>query len=219
MNREQLRALFRADSDDLAVPYLFEDAAANAWLAEAEEEAAIRADLLPEYDNLAVCQIATTAGVAGYAVHTAITRITRADFYVGDATEPCQLRLVNRLELDRIRPAWRTETGEPRVLLVEHGKVRLVPTPTDVGVLQLEAMRLPLTPMADDADVPEIQAMHHRHLVQWALHRAYSLPDNETRDPVRAGAALALFESYFGRRPDADEGQAGELSAANKPDL
>jgi hypothetical protein len=51
---------------------------------------------------------------------------------------------------------------------------------------------------------PEINQIHHRFLVKWALHRGYQKPDAETLNPGKSAAALAEFEAYFGTRPDAD---------------
>jgi hypothetical protein len=50
---------------------------------------------------------------------------------------------------------------------------------------------------------PEINGMHHRHLIKWVLHRAYERPDAETFDPEKSARALKQFEDYFGVRPDA----------------
>jgi hypothetical protein len=212
MNRAALRAQFRSDADDSATPYLFADTDVNAWLLEAVEEAAVRADLLPEFDSAPVCQLAVVAGTQGYTLHTAISRVTRADFYLGtESANRYELALIDRIELDRVRPDWRTEEGDPEVLLIEKGKARLVPKPTSAGVVLLEVFRRPLTPMAQDSDSPEIPALHHRYLVDWALYRAYSRPDTETYDAGRADAALARFEDRFGPAPDADERQADEI--------
>jgi hypothetical protein len=210
MKLQDLRAQFRSEADDAVAPYLFSDEDVDDWHNQAVEEAAVRADLLPEFDDAEVCAIDVTAGTSGYALHTAVTRVTHAAFTPDGQTEPTTLELIERVELDRRRPNWRTETGAPSCLLVEQGKVRLVPKPSTDGTLSLEVFRLPLTPMTADVDEPEIQAHHHRHLVDWALFRAYSKPDTETQDLARAGAAEARFEARFGRRPDADMKQASE---------
>lgn len=53
-------------------------------------------------------------------------------------------------------------------------------------------------------DEPEINAMHHRFLTKWVLHRAYERPDTETMDKDKSAKSLAEFEAYFGTRPDAE---------------
>lgn len=210
MTLEELRDAFRRDADDAVAPYLFGDEAVDASLSEAEEEAAVRADLLFESDAPALCQIAVAAGTGGYALHPLMLRVTYATFTAADATEPCELKIIDRIELDRIRPNWRTTTEEPRHLMVEANRLRLGCIPASAGTLRIEGYRLPMEPMTGDSAEPEIPAYAHRHLVQWALYRAYSKPDTETVDLQRAGAALAAFEAFFGKRPDADMRRAQE---------
>lgn len=210
MTLEELRAQFRSEADDTSVPYLFADTDVDDWINQAVEEAAVRADLLPEFDNTAVCQIAVVANTSGYALHAAVTRVTYASFTPTGATEPRKLEIIARVELDRRRPNWRTEVGVPDFLMVEQGKARLAPKPDTGGTLKLEVFRLPLAPMTADVEEPEIQAHHHRHLIDWPLFRAYSKPEAETQDPARAAAALGRFEQRFGTRPDADMKQSAE---------
>ena len=59
--------------------------------------------------------------------------------------------------------------------------------------------------MVDDTDAPvDLNKAHHPHLVEWALHKAFSVPDTEFFDPNRAQIAEAKFIDYFGERPDSD---------------
>jgi len=51
---------------------------------------------------------------------------------------------------------------------------------------------------------PEIEEAHHRHLVNWAMHRAYSSPDADTMDKGASMERFALFEMHFGAHPGAD---------------
>lgn len=212
MKLADLRGLFRNRTDDTSVPPAYSDGDVNAWMNEAVEEAAIRADLLLEVSNAQICSIDITAGTGAYPLHAKITRVTYAQF-LADGESPTSttpITLMDRVELDRIRPTWRNESGRPEFLLTENGTARLVPQPAKDGTLTLEAYRLPLTPMAGDNDVPEIREQHHRYLVSWATFRAYSKPDPELQDPERAKEALEDFEDHFGLRPDADMRQATE---------
>lgn len=218
MNLEGLRAQFRSEADDNSTPPLFPDADVNDWFNQAQEEAAIRADLLLEVDTDAICQIAVTAGTAGYDLHAKITRVRYASFQITGDAQPCEVDLIDRTKLDKRFPNWRNDTcGAPRFLMIEQGKARLAPAPTSDGTLRLEAYRLPLATMAADSDEPEIREQHHRYLVDWALFRGYSRPDTETQDLARANAAQERFETHFGPRPDADMKQAGELPPFNTP--
>jgi hypothetical protein len=66
--------------------------------------------------------------------------------------------------------------------------------------------------MDDSLDKPEIHPQHHRFLVHWALHRAYSKPDSEIFNPDKAAKALKDFEDYFGYRPTANERKREQAS-------
>ncbi|MNY59466.1 hypothetical protein D3C86_1959210 [compost metagenome] len=82
--------------------------------------------------------------------------------------------------------------------------LRLAPKPDVAGVLRLEGYRLPIDEMQSDGDEPEIHRAHHRRLVDWALHRAFSVPDADIFDAQRAVNAERAFTDYFGPAPDSD---------------
>ena len=82
-------------------------------------------------------------------------------------------------------------------------KVQFGCIPNVSGMLAIECYRLPLAKI-EDADKPEIGRAHHRHLVQWALHRAFSRPDTELFDAARSEKAFIAFERMFGKHPDAN---------------
>ena len=212
MNRGDLRALFRAETLDQGDPPAFADADVHLWLDQAEEEAAVRADLLLEVDNAALCELTVTSGTSAYDLHAKVVRVQYASFLATDeaADSATELELIDRIELTRRVPSWRSDTGRPKFLLTENGKARLVPTPDVDGTATLEVYRMPLDGLATDAAEPEIRAHLHRDLVDWVMYRAFSRPDTETQDLERAAAALVRFEQRFGPRPDADGKQAAE---------
>jgi hypothetical protein len=201
-----LIAEFRSAADDAdAQPYLFSDADITRWLNEAQTEAAIRRRLLRETTDPAMCEIDVTAGTADYTLHPDFVELSHHAFLLDGATERTDLLLVTREWLDRNVARWRDmESDEPLYLVQDALNLRLVPTPSADGTLLLEGYRVPSAQMALSADTPEIAAIHHRHLVQWALYRGYGVPDKEVFDPKRAAQAEADFTRYFGPRPDAD---------------
>ena len=204
MNLEQLIEQFRIDADDMQSPPLWESEWIAAWLTEAQEQAAMRARLLMDDYTPAVTQIAVTEGVASYQLHPKLYEIAVIDFV--PATGYVQpVYLTSREKLDSDRNGWRNEPpGIPCCAIQTDTSLRLVPVPSVNGTLRLEAYRLPLKALVNDNDKPEIHEAHHRHLVHWALHRAFSKPDSEAIDKDRAALAEAAFTDYFGRRPDAD---------------
>lgn len=204
MNLEQLTAQFRVDADDLTEPHFWDAEWIATWLTEAQAEATIRKRLLYEASNPAVCQIAVAANAATHDLHKSLFELVHLRFQATGATTSSVLSIKAREELDRIRPGWRDETGTPRHAVQDDTRITLVPRPELAGTLHVEGYRVPLKALENDTDKPEIHEAHHRHLVHWALHRAFSKPDSETIDPTRAATAEAAFTRYFGPRPDAD---------------
>ena len=205
MNLEQLIAQFRIDADDLVQPYLWLDEWVAPWLTEAVSEAAVRGRLLYEAADPAICEIAVTAGTATYPLHASLYELVSLRFKVAgsDRSEPVHLKA--REELDRIRPGWRDRSdSQPRFAIQDDTRITLVDRPSASGTLYLEGYRLPLKPLVNDTDKPEINQAHHRHLAHWALYRAFSKPDADGADPTKAARAEANFTKYFGIAPDAD---------------
>lgn len=200
MTREELRAEFRLVTQDKVAPYLFDSVAVDRWLTEAEAEAVIRGRLLHESDNGAVCQIDASVDVAVYPLHPALYEIDHIAFRLSGAATRAPVRLSSPEELDRTLPGWRDLSGTPTHAIQGDTSIRLVPTPDAAGTLLLEGYRLPLS----STGKLEIHLAHHRHLLHWALHRAFSLPDSETLNLGKAADAERAFTSYFGPRPDSD---------------
>lgn len=204
MDLATLRATFRTETGDKREPYLFDSDDIDLWLNEAQTEAAIRGRLIYETDNDDICEIAVTAGTSTYTLHVKLYEIMVARFQKDGDTEWTELPIRSRKELDRLRPGWRDETEDVRDLIQDDKTIRFGCIPVSDGTLRLEGYRLPRVDMEDDDDTPEIHAMHHRQLVDWALFRAYLSPDAETNDPKRAYEAETRFTRYFGAKPDAD---------------
>lgn len=205
-------AVFRTLTGDIAQPYAFDDALVKMWLNEAQDEACERALLIHDWSTPAVCSISVTAGRSTYRAHESIINITRATFTPTGGSEALELDQTDALDLDRSRPHWRTESGEPQDFIHTDTKLRLGCLPETAGALALEVNRLALEPMAANSDEPEIAARLHRHLILWALHRAHNVPDFETLDLVRAEKAEREFIKMFGLRPDATIQRASESS-------
>lgn len=204
MRLADLIARFRVDADDSVPQYLWGDEAVAGWFTEAVAEAAIRGRLLHESANADVCQIPVQAGVDTYALHEALHEIDYLAFKPEGAEARHPVRLVSRLELDELRPHWRERKGRVRWAIQSDTRIRLALMPEAAGVLYLEGYRVPLEPLQDDEDEPEIHRSHHARLVHWVLHRAFSVPDSETIDKDRAAQAEQAFTRYFGARPDSD---------------
>jgi len=213
MTLTELIAQFRTDSDDAVAPYLASDANVTAWLNEAEHEAAIRARLISDVSTPAVCSVAITAPTTVYALHASVLDITRAAFTPTGSTTEYEVFIVDRVDQDRNRPGWRTTTDIPQQAIQTDTQLQLGCIPSSDGVLALEVNRLPLVNIEDSSsEAPEIGAVHHRHLVQWAIHKHFARPDADVHDTGRSDKALAEFTRVFGIRPDADYRRATQAN-------
>jgi hypothetical protein len=204
VKREALRRRVRLLAQDTAKPYFWQDEDIDDWLNEALQEAVVRARLLratPATDG-SLCEHSLGAGENTVTIPHSLFEISHQAWRQGDRT--ARLHLVSREWMDTTIPRWRDEpAGEPAYLVQDANVLRLSPAPSIAGTLLLEGYRMPKA-MEGDEDEPEIPAFHHVHLVQWALHVGYSLPDAETFNPDKSRIAEVEFSRFFGSRPDAD---------------
>ena len=204
MTLEDLIRRFRVLAQDTEQPFLWSDEAVIDWLNDAQAQACVRGRLIREDDNPAVCQIALTPGQHTYPLHASVYELINLRIK-GSGTEPSRpMAIKSREWLDANVRDWRDMDRPSQWLIQDDTTLRVVGAIQAGDVLHLECYRLPLKQLANDTDKPEIHAAHHEHLIQWALHKAFSVPDAEAIDPTRAATAEAAFTRYFGPSPDAD---------------
>ena len=200
MQLSQLVNRFRVEANDNVQPYFIEDDAAINWLNDAVNEACIRGRLLYESQNNDVCKIAVLTGSSRYQLHESLYELSRVWFQPSDGTKGQYLTLMSAELLDHYYDGenWRVKQGKPEHIVQDDTGIRLVPIPDVGGELHLEGYRVPLSAMQNDTDKPEINQIHHVHLIQWVLHKAFSVPDSEFFDPNRSALAEQEFTDYFG---------------------
>lgn len=211
MNLEQLRRRFRVLAKDTVEPFLYADDDIADWLTDAEAQAAVRGRLLFDDYTPAVCTTPVAAGTHSYKLHPKLYELVDVRFKAdtGD-TRSYGLQLVSREWLNENDRDWRDADNwsyastHRRYAVQSETGLRIVPAPDVAGQLLIEGYRLPLKPLANDTDKPEIHEASHEKLVQWALYRAFSVPDSEAFDPQRSENAQAEFTRHFGLPVDAD---------------
>lgn len=205
MTVDDLVMQFRSDADDAVLPYLWSSTEVMRWLNESQHEAALRSRLLLETTDPTITQIALQVGVLTYKLHSSVFELTNIRYKATGDNYSYPVHLVTRKELDRIAPWWRDENNNrpTKYVFQDENTLVLTQAPVVTGMLYIEAFRLPLIALDSSEKEPEINAAHHRHLVKWMLHRAFSKPDTETMDPQRADRSEKEFTRYFGLRPDA----------------
>ena len=195
---------FRVAARDTVEPFLFPTEDVTDWLNEAQNEACIRARLIREDELEAVCRITLAAGQHTYPLHPKVYELISVRLKPANGDRPRDLRLVSREWLDAERPCWRDDDRPACYAIQNDTSLRIVGATAPGDELLLECYRLPMRALSLDTQRPEIHEAHHAHLVQWALHRAFSIPDAEMFDAQRAEKAEREFSSYFGLMPDAD---------------
>lgn len=204
MTLAELITRFRSSANDTVQPYFWSDEQVTQWLNDAEAEAAIRGRLIHESDRENMCRIEVEAGRSSYKLHAAMFELTSVALLNADGSFLHNLELVSTEHLDSKMQGWRYERGLPRYVVQTDTGLRLNPEPTEDAILAVEGFRLPKSQMEDDEDSPEINSAHHRHLVCWALHIGFSIPDAELFDSRRSELAKEEFETYFGLQVDSD---------------
>lgn len=209
MDLAGLLAAGRRRLNDEAAEYLWSDAELTDALNEAVNEASIRARLNLDSTTAAVTQVSVVAGTASYPIHSSILSIERA--YL--PTSGKVLEKTSFHDLDRESETWPTTAGVPSryVLDLDHNtaaaslvhRMTLYPIPESSETLYLTVYRLPIAPMVIATDEPELPAVHHPYLVDWACHLAYLRNDVDSVSLEKALVYEQRFERRFGPRPDA----------------
>jgi len=207
MTLAELIARYRTAAHDTILPGFCTDEELTEFYNDAQTEAAIRGRLLrtTAESHPSLCAIDVTAGETVLSLHPAVYELSYQAWRATGATTRSPLALRTREWMDANVTDWRDMPADtPRWAIQDEDSLQLVPAPSVDGEVLLEAYRVLVDSMADDTDEPGIPTIHHRHLVHWALYRAFSKPDGELFDPSRAAQAEAEFSRYFGLRPDSD---------------
>lgn len=209
MNLLLLRNDFRRVAGDRGVPPIWPNDDVIRWLNEAVAEAATRAFLLNDRTTAAVCEVTLVPDQIEYQLHPSVLNIESVDVEqpggrtrgatvaTYDEIRACHNYSPNLRGWGRRWHLYGEGNNGPRLILDR--------APGEAGgKLLLSVFRLPLVPMEDDADEPEIHPRHHDGLLDWALFRAYSVRDIEAFAPQRAAGHEQAFTRRFGERMTAN---------------
>lgn len=202
MTLEDLITLYRADAMDEAEPYFCSDKLLTLYANEAQNEACRRGRLLVD-SRSSFCTLEYQALDTTIPLDRRIIHILRA---LDDDGQ--HLVMVDGDIMDGDYPAWQTAPvlqDRPLRLIsgLDTNQVHLWPRPRQGGAVHLVVQRLPLKQLSAPSDEPEIRREAHPALVAWMLYRAYSRPDSDLTDNLRARTALAKFEAEFGPKVSA----------------
>lgn len=182
---------------------LWSDPDVTDWLNDAQSQACVRGRLIREDANPAVCRMVLDPAKRTYPLHRSVYEIIHLRLTSQDGDRRA-MHLKSREWLDAHAPGWR-DLDQPSCWATQNDtSIRVVGRIEAGDVLELECYRLPIRMMEDAGDEPEIHRAHHEHLIQWALHKAFSVPDADAFDPNRSALAEAAFSRYFGPPADRD---------------
>lgn len=205
MKLSELLSESRGRLDDRAPPFLWSDPDLTGYINNAVEEAAIRARLIYDERTPRVVEIGLRPGIAEYPLCAEVLRVDYAIL----ASTGRPIRRVKDRDLHDWDCEWKNATGTPIAFYerTDRGRgdsLRIYRIPQVADTVMLGLWRLPLCPLKDPDDEPEIPRREHIKLIDWVLREAYMKRDADTYDKDKAERHEALFTASFGPRESAD---------------
>lgn len=188
---------FREETFDEADPPLWSDSLILRYLDEAQTEFCRSTEGLEDGAS-SVCRLEVSAGTSTPRLSSKILKVRAASL-----VEPQRQLVVMSVEEARAEGIifGSARPGAPRLLItgLGGGKVQLFPVPAQDCTIRLDVFRLPLSAIEVISDETEVDDRHAQTLMHYALYRAYSRPDPDTMDRVRADYFLQQFREECAR--------------------
>lgn len=178
---------FREETMDEEAPYLWPDALILRYLDEAQVAFCRRTEGI-EDSTSPICTVAVPAGATSVALSPKILKVRAA--YLAETGHTLEIGSVEGARRDGVLP----RTGTPHTILLKLSAkaAQIIPAPATDVTLKLDVFRLPLKTV-DASDATEVDDVHSTTLMHYALYRAYSRPDPDAMDRVRADYFHQLF--------------------------
>lgn len=192
----ELLDLFRVEMNDAKKPYLWSDEFVIGAIDDAHKQFARRTDGIPDSTTPEVTVLPVVPGTDILALHPTIKKIRSARR--SDNGRPVDV--INQEDMTPRGLYFDGRLGPVRALVLgmDDNQVRVWPMPDETVDVLLSVFRLPLATITDDEPF-EIPEQHHRHLLLWAKHLAYSVQDAETFDKTKAAEFEQRFLNYCDR--------------------
>jgi hypothetical protein len=195
MNSSELLDLWRSEMGDTASPYLWSDTEAFSYMDDAQTMWCRKTDGIADASTAAVTQLAAVPGSDWLPLHPSVRRVRTA--IRGDTG--LELDVIRQEDMPKRGWLFNGAQGPVKALVIgqEAHKVRAYPVSNETVTLQLTVYRLPLVRITDDGDQEfEVDQEHHRHLMLWMKHLAYSKQDAEAFDRKKADEFEGRFYAY-----------------------
>jgi hypothetical protein len=204
VNSTDLYKLFRADTTDDVAPYLWSDLEVFSYMNDAYTMFVRRVGGIPDYYTDSVCLLTAKSQTETSALHPKILFIREAHLEPrGEAVKVINMQdepwLLDE-DYGLMRRMNVTKTiGRVRYLVIgiQDDIVKWVDIPDQDYQVRLLVERLPLDDITDQGqDFDGVKDHHHRYLMCWMKHLAYSKQDAETFDKVKAAEEEQRFGAY-----------------------
>lgn len=193
MTSGDLLELFRVEMADVAEPYLWKDEFIFDAINDAQKQFARNTDGIPDSTTPEVVELYAFAGEDTYAIHPSILKfrsVRRAD-----TGKPVSVENQEDMPTKGMYFDGRPGTVKAIITGMDEAVIRVWPIPMEDVLLKFSVFRLPLVEVVDDQAL-EIPTQHHRHLLLWVKHLAYSVQDAETFDRTKARQFADDFSTY-----------------------
>lgn len=195
MNSSEILDLWRKEVDDTASPFLWSDEEAFSYLDDAQTMFCRKTDGIADATTDAVTRLAVVPTSDALTLHRTVKRIRSARRL--DTGRPVEV--ISEWQMEDRGWWFDQRVGPVRALVIgaEDAKVRVWPVSNETVTIVLTVFRLPLTTITSDGEQTlEIDEQHHRHLMLWMKHLAYSKHDAETFDKRKAEEFEERFLAY-----------------------
>ena len=202
MTVNELIAMFRTETADIEVPYLWTEDEVVTYLNDAYFMLVRFMGGVADSAS-APCTVAVPANATTIPIDPSFIRITRA-FRVSDGVE------ISVIE-DNDTPLVRDSSGKLTLLRVgsttgpiqfivvgaDALTARIHPIPAAPDSIAMHVRRLPSAQLVAGTNaMPDIRTEHHLHLLKWMKAMAYRKQDTETLGPAKAAENENLFLQY-----------------------
>lgn len=190
----ELLEVFRDEMNDREMPYLWGDDEFYRHADDAQKMFCRKTDGIADDFTPAVVELAIEPGTDRIALHPSVKLIRSA--LRTDTGRPVAVRSPE--EMPGLGWYFDGRPGTVRALITggSVNAARVYPVSAETVTVRLNVFRLPITTVNDDDEPFEIDEHHHRHLLLWIKHLAYSKQDAEAFDKTKARDFKADFETY-----------------------
>lgn len=207
----------RSDRVSGSSDYLWTDATLTRYINEAQRRFARKGLVIRDAKTPEVCEITLATGVTEYTLHPSVLAVISAkvtgdvvdlrrgghaafdtyqlpDTYFFDINQLATLPPDKPIAFSTDETLDEDDSGSFSAVTL---RVYPAPSATYNGTkIKLRVVRLPLTALSANKQVPEIPEDHHLEMLDWAAYLALRIVDHDAGNPARAHEFRKMFEDH-----------------------